>query len=87
MFVLNTDPYSLPCYRIGPFKTCDLARNHSLLESNLIDNYLDERFSNKHYKYTFNGREAINLALGYYNLRNNDVVTILTTSGDFYISG
>ena len=36
--------------------------------------------------YTLNGREAIRLALGHYNLLPEDVVTIMTTSGNSYIS-
>ena len=87
MFVLNPDPYSLPAFRIGPFQTKDLAYNHNLPENNLIDRYLNERFSGRHFNYTYNGRAAINAALSYYNPGRNDVVTVLTTSGNFYISG
>lgn len=86
MFVLNPDPYSLPCYRIGPFQTRDLTINHNLPDSDLIDNYFDSRFKGKEYRYTYNGRTAIHHALGHYNLQPDDVVTILTTSGNFYIS-
>ncbi len=87
MFVINPDPYSLPAYRIGPFRTSDLSINHSLPDSDLIDDYLKEQFHNKDFIYTINGRKAINIALNYYNLKRDDVVTILTTSGNFYISG
>jgi hypothetical protein len=87
MFVINPDPYSLPCYRIGPFQTRDLAINHNLPASDLIDDYFNERFKNRVYIYTENGRKAINIALTHYNLQKNDVVSILTTSGNFYISG
>lgn len=87
MFVINPDPYSLPTYRIGPFTTADLSRNHRLPDSDLIDDYLQERFAGKEFQYTFNGRQAIDIALGSLNLKKEDVVTILTTSGNFYISG
>lgn len=87
MFVLNPDPYSMPCYRIGPFQTRDLAINYNLTDSDLIDDYLNERFKNREYIYTENGRKAINIALSHYNLQKDDVVSILTTSGNFYISG
>jgi hypothetical protein len=87
MFIINPDPYSLPCYRVGPFSTCDLSINHCLPDSDLIDDFLDERFQGKDFIYTENGRRAIFAALGYYNLKQNDVVSILTTSGNFYISG
>jgi hypothetical protein len=87
MFVINPDPYSLPCYRIGPFQTKDLSVNHNLPESNLIEDYFNSRFEGKEYIYTYNGRSAIHHALEYYRLQRNDVVTILTTTGNFYISG
>lgn len=87
MFVLNPDPYSLPCYRIGPFKTSDLSINHHLPQSNKIDDYFNDRFSGREYVYTENGRRAIYLALQSLNLQKTDVVTIITTSNNFYISG
>jgi hypothetical protein len=87
MFVINPDPYSLPCYRIGPFKTTDLSLNHCMPDDNAIDEYFDERFYGKDIIYTENGRTAINISLSLYNLSKNDVVTILTTTGNFYISG
>lgn len=87
MFVLNPDPYSLPCYRIGPFRTIDLSINHHLPQSNEIDDYFRKRFSGREFAYTENGRGAINIALQSLNLQKNDVVTILTTSNNFYISG
>ena len=86
MFIINPDPYSMPTYRIGPFRTCDLSMNHLLPVSNLIDDYFKERFKGSDYIYTINGRSAINLALSHYNLKKDDVVTILTTTGNFYIS-
>jgi len=87
MFVLNPDPYSLPSYRIGPFRTKDLAVNAALPDDDRIDDYFNDRFSGSRYQYTHNGRDAIHLALSYYKLKQDDVVTILTTSNNFYISG
>lgn len=87
MFVINPDPYSLPTYRIGPFQTADVAGNHLLPDSDLIDDYFNKRFANKSFVYTKNGRQAMDMALASLNLQKEDVVTILTTSGNFYISG
>lgn len=86
MFILNPDEYLQPAYRISPFKTSDMAFNNQLPESNFIEKYLNEKFHNKKYQFTVNGREAIFLALQYYKLQNNDIVTIFTTSGNTYIS-
>lgn len=87
MFIINPDPYSLPAYRIGPFRTVDLSVNHCLPDSDLIDEYFKDRFRGRDYIYTENGRKAINIALASFNLTKDDVVTILTTSGNYYISG
>lgn len=86
MFVINPDPYSLPSYRIGPFCTRDLSLNHILPDDDLIESYFAERFGTGNYLYTYNGRQAINTALGQFNLKPDDIVTILTTSGNYYIS-
>ena len=86
MFVLYPDPYSLPTYRIGPFQTKDISINQLLPDLDLIDIYFHERFGDLRFSYTYNGREAIYLALKHYSLSRGDVVTILTSSGNFYIS-
>lgn len=86
MFVIYPDPYSLPTYRIGPFQTRDISLNQVLPDLDRIDNYFHERFGDLRFSYTYNGREAIYLALKHYKLSRNDVVTILTSSGNFYIS-
>jgi dTDP-4-amino-4,6-dideoxygalactose transaminase len=87
MFVLDPDPYVMPCYRIGPFTTRDIALHAKLPDSKEIDNYFSARFGNREFTYTMNGREAIHIALSSYNLETDDLVTILTTSGNHYITG
>ncbi len=86
MFVLKPDEYLQPAYRISPFRTSDIAFNNQLPESNFIEKYFNEKFHKKKYQFTVNGREAIFLALQYYRLQKNDIITILTTSGNTYIS-
>lgn len=86
MFVLNPDPFLMPSFRISPFRTADMAANNRLPDSRFLDDYCDQRFGRDHWKYTINGREGIQLALKHYNLESDDLVTILTTSGNFYIS-
>ena len=90
MFVINPDAYSLPAYRIGPFTTRDLRLNHLLdnktdIKESIINDYFQNRFGSD-YSITINGREAISLALDSYNLKKDDLITILTTSQNFYIS-
>jgi dTDP-4-amino-4,6-dideoxygalactose transaminase len=82
------EPYYelLPDYKICPFSNKDMHFNRNLPASNLIDEYFKNRFKNKTLFYTLNGREAINIALKHYGLKETDVVTILTTTNNFYIS-
>lgn len=87
MFILNPDQYLRPAYRISPFRTKDIALNYNLPDSCLCDEYLSDRFAGRTIQYTLNGREALNIALSHFDLQSEDVVTIFTTSGNFYISG
>jgi hypothetical protein len=86
MFALNPDPFLLPSFRISPFRTSDMAFNNELASDGFARGYFDNRFQKNHWQYTKNGREAIRIALENYHLQTNDVVTILTTSQNFYIS-
>jgi hypothetical protein len=86
MFVLNPDPYLTPSYRISPFTTADLGRNSDIADDDFADNYFNNRFGKNQWQYTLSGREAILLALQKYALKSTDLVTILTTSQNFYIS-
>jgi len=86
MFVVNPNEFLLPLFGITPFKSEHVAINHVLDNDNFDQNYFDQRFGIGTWLYTFNGREAIKIALEQYSLDENDVVTILTTSENFYIS-
>jgi hypothetical protein len=86
-FVLSPDKSLLPAYRISPFQTSDITRNRALPFSDTIDEYFRRRFSGRRFIYCESGRQAIHLALRALQLARDDVVTILTTTGNFYISG
>ncbi|MBC7607789.1 MAG: DegT/DnrJ/EryC1/StrS aminotransferase family protein [Burkholderiales bacterium] len=86
MFVLQPDPFLMPACRISPFQTADMEFNNNLPPNESAKDYLNRRFGAGNWQYTYNGREAIQLALESYNLDKNDLVTILTTSENFYIS-
>lgn len=86
MIVVNPDPFLLPAYRMSPFKTDYVGFNSNLPSDGFSITYLNEKFGAGNWMFTYNGREAINLALGSYGLDKNDMVTILTTSQNFYIS-
>ncbi len=86
MFVLNPDQYLTPSYRISPFTTADVGRNSKMATDDFAMQYFDSRFGQNKWQHTANGREAIRFALAKYELKPTDVVTILTTSQNFYIS-
>ncbi len=86
MFVINPDSFLLPTYRISPFKTEHININAQLPKDDFAANYFNNRFGEGNWQYTYNGREAIQKALEKYQFAKSDLVTILTTSQNFYIS-
>ncbi len=86
MFVVNPNAFLLPSFRIPPFITANVAFNHNLPQDDFARKYFDNRFGEGHWQYTYNGREAIKMAIASYNLAKTDLITILTTSENFYIS-
>ena len=86
MFVINPDPFLLPAYRLCPFKTDHVVSNAMLENDDSAVEYLNKKFGEANWKYTYNGREAIRFALESYDLQPTDLVTIITTSQNFYIS-
>lgn len=73
----------IPTVRIHPFNNDYLLTVDT--DTNKAKSYLDFRFGS--YVILPKGRNALFEALSTYNLQTDDVVTILTTSGNFYISG
>lgn len=70
-------------YTIAPYNKTYSAIS-SDADSQRLKAYLDRRF--RSWRYTEKARYAIEIALRYYRLSPDDVVTIFTTSGNFYIS-
>jgi len=86
-FVFNPDKYYSPSYRISPFQTSDIAYNKLLPRASGSPASFKKRFGEKDWVFTKSGKHAIALALQALNLGREDNVTILTTSGNKYISG
>ena len=88
MFISNPDPFLLPTYRISPFITCSITRNHAIKESflNLAVDYFNTRFGNGNWLLTLNGREAIALALKALYVKPSHTISIITPSNNRYIS-
>ena len=65
-----------------------IAKNQQLfLNRSLKSNGIIDEFIKSSYVFTSSGKMAIELALQYYNLKPEDNVWIVTTSGNKYISG
>jgi len=86
-FVLDPCEFQRPSLRISPFRTADIGLNVQWPRNTRIDEYFRQRFPGRGIVYTRNGREAIALALKQLCLTGDDCVTILTTTGNHYISG
>jgi hypothetical protein len=85
--VLAPDKALVPAYRISPFRTTDISDNRSLPDSDRADDYFRSRFPGRSFVYCESARQGLGLALREIRPRESDVVTILTTTGNFYISG
>lgn len=85
-YVLNPQTDYLPSYKISPFNNNFIHHNKDALDSNdIFKDYIIQRF-NRNYLVTSNGKSALRIALKSLNLRPEDTVTILTTSGNTYVS-
>jgi dTDP-4-amino-4,6-dideoxygalactose transaminase len=87
MFIQNPDPYLLPSYLISPFNTGVYKVYSKLPEDGYFEEYCNQRFGVNNWLLTLNGREAIQLALSLIEgLSSKHIVTVLTTTQNFYIS-
>ncbi len=86
-FVISPDSRLIPFYRISPFTNKAAAINRKLKATGAFSDYFNQRFPDYHWQFTMSGREALRLALVDIGLQRSDNVSILTTSGNFYISG
>lgn len=86
MFVINPNEFLLPNFGLSPFRTNDIVKNYNLPDDRYSIEVLDNRFGKDSWRFTHSGKEAISFALSHYDLQKNDLVTILTTSENLYIS-
>lgn len=81
-WIIEPSSELIPSIHIAPLTFQSISEENN---GRCLGKYLSQRY--KYYQYTTKGREAIKIALEYFHLEKEDVVTILTTSGNFYISG
>jgi hypothetical protein len=85
-FIHFPDQYYKPSYRIGPFKTSDIALCHEGGNHFIARDFFNDFIDSKNWQYTISGKEAINIALSELNLTQKDCVSVLTSSGNKYIA-
>ncbi len=81
---IETSPVLRPSIRIAPMTNENLVAPQGGDVTKSL-NYLSRRFGQ--YVLSTKGKRAISEVLEYYNLKSDDIVTILTTSNNLYISG
>lgn len=82
--VIDAGNELIPFIKVHPFNNKYLLTKVSDSGTRVAKDYLDNRFGS--YKIFPKGRDALYVALCGYNLQKEDVVTVLTTSNNFYIS-
>lgn len=86
MFIINPNEFLLPNIGMTPFTTDHIRINHLLQNDNFSLKYLNEKFGHSRWTFTYSGKEALGMALKNYNFLKEDLITILTTSNNYYIS-
>jgi dTDP-4-amino-4,6-dideoxygalactose transaminase len=86
-FITDPDSRLLPVYRISPFDNSAALVNRNLRPTGAFRKWFNAQHPGYHWAFTLNGRDAIRYALESLQLEEDDLVTILTTTGNFYISG
>jgi hypothetical protein len=86
MYIINPPDHLRPSFRISPFRTESLFFDYSLEKENLADKYFDQRFGIGNWTYSLSGRDSLNQVLNLYALTSDKLVTIVTTSGNYYVS-
>lgn len=82
----NPDVFMRPSYRISPFSTSDLARVSCLNRNREFDHLSAEFFGGREFRLTGSGRAAIEIALEIIGVNKQDLVSIVTTSNNYYVS-
>lgn len=86
-FIINPAPQLMPVFRISPFGNSDAIVNRTLSPNGNFRKWFTRKYPGYHWSFTRSGRDAIRYCMDALRLNNNDLVTILTTTGNFYISG
>lgn len=86
-FNISPERFRIPQYNISPFSTEYVKKNHLIVTENVEVNtrILNTFFGDEHYFFD-SGKVALLTALKEYDLKQDDEVYIVTTSGNKYVS-
>lgn len=82
----DPDVFMRPSYRISPFATSDLGRVSFLNGNSEFDRVAGHFFGGREFRFTESGRVAIEIALEAIGVNKQDLVSIVTTSHNYYVS-
>ena len=86
-FIINPDRFRVPSYAISPFTTESLTIINDILNNRSnVGGSVTMQFFGENFRFTASGKEAISMALSFYNFCHEDEVLILTSSGNKYVS-
>lgn len=86
-WILTDDEFMKPSYRISPFSTSCIAKNCSFPPASKDYQYFSNKHPGYYQQYLIKARHGITDALINLRLSEKDIVTVLTTTGNLYISG
>ncbi|WP_273549423.1 DegT/DnrJ/EryC1/StrS family aminotransferase [Xenorhabdus khoisanae] len=86
-WILTDDEFMKPSYRISPFSTASIAQNCALPPASKDEHFFATRHPEYQQHYLLKARHGITLALTNLELAELDCVTVLTTTGNLYVSG
>jgi|688.fasta_scaffold102607_3 hypothetical protein len=83
--LIDADPFYTPRISISPFSSKNLPKKPKTTFNTKSKIEKKLKFTG-HLRYTISGKEAIEMALNSLNLENNETISIVTTTGNSYVS-
>jgi len=84
--IINPENFRIPTYNISPFSVENLRQVNEIKKKDIFLNAEDYLSQFGTYEFTLSGKDAIFKSLSFYNLKKEDEVYIVTTSGNKYVS-
>lgn len=85
-WIATEDVFMRPSYRISPFDTSFIYKNSLVPKESQCDHYFEVKHAGYKLNYVLKARDGIHLSLIDLKLQLSDVVTILSTTQNLYVS-